>query len=39
MTTVSRTVSGIKEEKFVLWILVEQLKGTDCTEGMGIERG
>jgi hypothetical protein len=36
MATVSRTARGIKDEKLVLWVLVEQLKDTDRTEGMGI---
>jgi hypothetical protein len=39
MQTVNRTVRGIKDEKLVLWVLVEQLKDTDRTEGMGIEKG
>ena len=33
----NRIVTGIKDEKLVLWILVEQLKGTDRTVGMGIK--
>jgi len=36
---VNRTVTGIKDEKLVLWIFVEQQKGTDRREGMGIKRG
>jgi len=39
MATVNRTVTGIKEEKLVLCVLVELLKDTDRTEGMGIKRG
>jgi hypothetical protein len=39
MATVNRTVTGIKDEKLVLWVLVERLKDTDRTEGMGIKRG
>jgi hypothetical protein len=39
MANLNRTVTGIKDEKIVLWVLVEQLKDTDRTEGMGIERG
>jgi len=39
MSTVNRTVTGIKDEKLVLWALIEQLKNTDCTEGMGIKKG
>jgi len=39
MATVNRTVTGIKDEKLVLWVVVEQLKDTDRTEGMGIKRG
>jgi hypothetical protein len=39
MATVNRTVTGINDEKLALWVLVEQLKDTDCTEGMGIKRG
>jgi hypothetical protein len=38
MATVNRTVTGIKDEKLVLWVLVEQLKGTDRTEMKGIKR-
>jgi len=36
MANVNRT--GIKDEKLVLWVLVEQLKDTDRTEGTGIKR-
>jgi len=39
MATVNRTVTGIKEEKLVLWVLIEQLKDTDRTELMGIKIG
>ena len=34
MENVHSTVIGIKEEKRVLCVLVEQLKGTDSTEGI-----
>jgi len=39
MATVNRTVTGIKDEKLVLWVLVEQLKDTDRTESVGIKKG
>ena len=39
MATVNRTVTWIKHDKLVLCVLVEQLKDTDRTEGMGIKRG
>jgi len=39
MATVNWTVRGIKDEKLVLWVLVEQLKDTDRTEGLGIKKG
>jgi hypothetical protein len=39
MATLNRTVMWIKDEKLVLRILVEQLKDTDRTEGMGIKKG
>jgi len=39
MATVNRRVTGIKEEKLVLWVLIEELKDTDCTEGVGIKKG
>jgi hypothetical protein len=39
MDNVNRAVTGIKDGKLVLWVLVEQLKDTDRTQGMGIGRG
>jgi hypothetical protein len=39
MATVNRTVTRIKDKKLVLWVLVEQLKGTGRTEGIGIKKG
>jgi hypothetical protein len=39
MVTVNRTVIGIKDMNLVLWVLVEKLKDTDRTEGMGIKKG
>jgi hypothetical protein len=39
MATVNRTVTGMKGEKLVLWVLVEQLKGTDRTEWKDIKKG
>jgi len=39
MATVNRTVTGIKDEKLVWCVLVEQLKDTDRTEGVGIKKG
>ena len=39
MENTTCTVTGIKEEKLVSWVLVEQLKGIDRTEGMGIKKG
>jgi len=39
MATVNRTVTEKKDEKLVLWVLIEQLKDTDRTEGMGIKKG
>jgi hypothetical protein len=38
MATVNRTVIGIKGEKLVLWVLIEHLKDTDRTEGVGINK-
>jgi hypothetical protein len=39
MATVNRTVTGIKDEKLVLWVLVEQLKYTDGIEEISLRRG
>jgi len=36
---VNRTVTGIKDEKLVLWVLVEQLKDTYRTEGCIVGSG
>jgi hypothetical protein len=39
MATVNRTLTGIRDEKLVLWVLVDQLKATERTKVLGIKRG
>jgi hypothetical protein len=39
MANVNRTVTGIKEEKLALWVVVEQLKDTDHREGCIVGSG
>jgi hypothetical protein len=39
MATLNQTVTGIKDEKVVLWVLVEQLKDTDRREACIVGSG